>query len=191
MFVRTVVMAIPMMLGALFIFSHTYGDLPKAWTMTLTTLAIFQWLNGWNCRSEHTSIFKMNPFSNPALIAATGMVIALQLFAVYNPILPNPLNHNLSGTAHPARLPSCIRSDLRRSGKKFFQAPSQQAARLLMVPFRPDGLCYWSISVFGSNLYPANNNHRHHNHSCTRPSFHCKPIQLCSGFEESEMVTDL
>ncbi len=81
-------MALTMMLGTLLIFSLLYKtDLAKALTMSLTTLAVFQWFNAWNCRSDHKSIFRMNPFSNKFLIAATFMVILLQMFAVYNPAM--------------------------------------------------------------------------------------------------------
>ena len=50
-------------------------------------MAVFQWFNAWNCRSEDKSIFKMNPFSNKFLVGATLAVIGLQLLAVYNPLM--------------------------------------------------------------------------------------------------------
>ncbi|MBI2609868.1 HAD-IC family P-type ATPase [Candidatus Giovannonibacteria bacterium] len=84
---RMFFMALPMMLGTLFLFQKYFeSDLAKAWTISLTTLAVFQWFNAWNCRSEKESIFRMNPFSNKFLIGATIMVIFFQLVAVYNPI---------------------------------------------------------------------------------------------------------
>jgi len=85
---RMLVMAIPMMIGTLFLFRGYFeNDLAKAWTISLTTLAVFQWFNAWNCRHESKSIFQMNPFSNKFLIGATSTVIALQLFAVYSPVM--------------------------------------------------------------------------------------------------------
>lgn len=60
-------------------------DLTKAWTISLTTLAVFQWFNAWNCRSRVYSIFQMNPFSNKFLIGATGLVVSLQILIIYNP----------------------------------------------------------------------------------------------------------
>ncbi|MBI2025378.1 HAD-IC family P-type ATPase [Candidatus Kaiserbacteria bacterium] len=85
---RVVFMAIPMMIGALFVFSEYFrDDLAKAWTMTLTTLAMFHWFNAWNCRHESRSIFQMNPFSNMFLVGATLIIIFLQLLAVYNPLM--------------------------------------------------------------------------------------------------------
>ena len=81
-------MAIPMMIGTLFLFKGYFeNDLAKAWTISLTTLAVFQWFNAWNCRHESKSIFQTNPFSNKFLVAATITIIFLQLLAVYNPVM--------------------------------------------------------------------------------------------------------
>ncbi len=89
---RMMVMALPMMLGTLFLFNnYLHYDLQKAWTISLTVLAVFQWFNAWNCRSEEKSIFQMNPFSNPFLIAATFTIIILHLLAVYAPIMQSVL----------------------------------------------------------------------------------------------------
>ncbi len=85
---RMFVMAIPMMIGTLFLFKDYFPtDMTKAWTISLTTLAVFQWFNAWNCRSEDKSIFQMNPFSNKFLVGATITVITLQMFAVYAPFM--------------------------------------------------------------------------------------------------------
>lgn len=82
---RMFIMAIPMMIGTLFLFKGYLGpDLAKAWTIVLTTLAVFQWFNAWNCRHESKSIFQTNPFSNKFLVEATFIVIFLQLLVVYN-----------------------------------------------------------------------------------------------------------
>jgi len=87
MFGRMILMALPMMLGTLFIFSLYFKtNLTKAWTMSLTTMAIFQWFNAWNCRSQTESIFKLNPLTNKFLAGATLIVISLQLLAVYHPL---------------------------------------------------------------------------------------------------------
>lgn len=85
MFQRIFVMAVPMAIGTLFLFSRYYqSDLSKAWTISLTTLAVFQWFNAWNCRSHNDSIFYSNPLSNKFLAAATFTVISLQFLAIYN-----------------------------------------------------------------------------------------------------------
>lgn len=90
---RMVMMALPMSIGAFFVFQKYLDfDLTKALTMSLTTLAIFQWFNVWNCRSENKSIFRMNPFSNKWLVGATFIVISLQLLAVYHPWLQKILH---------------------------------------------------------------------------------------------------
>ena len=85
---RMVLMSLAMAVGTLFLFKNYYeADLAKAWTMSLTVLAAFQWFNAWNCRSESKSIFRMNPFSNKYLVWATITVISLQLLAIYTPVM--------------------------------------------------------------------------------------------------------
>ncbi len=89
---RMTLMAIPMVLGTLFLFQKYAGtDMGKAWTMSLTTLAVFQWFNAWNCRSEEVSFFRSGLFSNKFLLATTGLVIVLQMLAVYNPFFQRVL----------------------------------------------------------------------------------------------------
>ncbi|MDO8667636.1 MAG: HAD-IC family P-type ATPase [bacterium] len=85
---RMILMALPMAIGTMYLFEKYLGDdINKAWTISLTTLAVFQWLNAWNCRSEKKSLLQMNPFSNKFLVGATFIVIALQFLAVYNPFM--------------------------------------------------------------------------------------------------------
>jgi Ca2+-transporting ATPase len=88
MFKRMIIMALPMAIGALFLFSRYYTlDINKAWTMTLTVLAVFQWFNAWNCKSENISIFKSKMSRNRLLVFSTFLVLSLQLFALYNPFM--------------------------------------------------------------------------------------------------------
>ena len=83
---RMIFMALPMMFGALFLFQKYFeSDMTKAWTISLTVLAVFQWFNAWNCRSESKSFFQMDFFSNKYLLGATATVISLQMLAVYTP----------------------------------------------------------------------------------------------------------
>lgn len=90
---RIVAMALPMMAGTLLIFKGYYLlDMQKALTISLTTLAVFQWFNAWNCRSQDKSLFSLNPFSNKFLVGATGIVVLLQLAAVYTPLLQRILH---------------------------------------------------------------------------------------------------
>ncbi|OHE77400.1 MAG: hypothetical protein A3F67_02725 [Verrucomicrobia bacterium RIFCSPHIGHO2_12_FULL_41_10] len=85
---RMLIMSLPMMVGTLFLFRGAFEhDLPKAWTLSLTTLAVFQWFNAWNCRHESKSVFQMNPFSNKFLVSAIIIIISLQLLVIYNPFL--------------------------------------------------------------------------------------------------------
>ena len=96
---RMFLMALPMVAGTLLLFSFYYkNDISKAWTISLTTLAVFQWFNAWNCRSSVESIFHSNPFSNRYLLGAMVVVISLQVLAVYNPIFQKILRTvSLSG----------------------------------------------------------------------------------------------
>ncbi len=81
---RMFFMAMPMAIGTLYLFKGYLGtDLGKAWSISLTTLAVFQWFNAWNCRSESKSIFRMNPFANKFLVGATIIVVFLQFAALY------------------------------------------------------------------------------------------------------------
>lgn len=85
---RMILMAVPLAIGTLVLFSlHYETDLAKAWTVALTTLAVGHWFNAWNCRSESKSIFQMNPFSNKFLLVTTVVIVALQLLAIYTPLM--------------------------------------------------------------------------------------------------------
>jgi len=90
---RMFLMAVPMAIGALWLFRGYFeADITKAWTVSLTTLAVFQWFNAWNCRSEEKSLFQMNFLANKFLVGATLIVIFLQLLAVYNPVMQKILH---------------------------------------------------------------------------------------------------
>lgn len=82
--------ALPMGIASLVMFTLYYKqDLIYARTMTLVTMAMFQWFNAWNCRSETKSLFQIGLTTNRWLIAATFLVIFLQLCLVYIPFLQN------------------------------------------------------------------------------------------------------
>jgi P-type Ca2+ transporter type 2C len=81
-------MAIPMGIGSLIIFLIYYQtDLAYARTMTLITMAMYQWFNAWNCRSETRSLFSLGLFTNKWLIAVMALVLALQSAIVYLPFM--------------------------------------------------------------------------------------------------------
>jgi Ca2+-transporting ATPase len=85
-------MGIIIALGTLFLFtSYLDHGIEKALTISLTTLAIFQWFNAWNCRNESKSVFT-NPFENKFLVGATIAIIALQIFAVHHPFMQQYLH---------------------------------------------------------------------------------------------------
>lgn len=93
MITRMFIMATTMMVGTLILFSQYYlEDLTKALTVSLTTLAAYQWFNAWNCRHESKSIFQMNLFSNKYLLGSTFLVIVLQIFGVYSPVMQDILH---------------------------------------------------------------------------------------------------
>ncbi|MFZ2303347.1 MAG: HAD-IC family P-type ATPase [Minisyncoccia bacterium] len=87
MLTRIVLMASAMAIGTLFLFGdYAHGDPTKAWTISLTLLAVFQWFNVLNCRSHKLSILQMNPFSNLFLLGAFAIVILLQFGALYTSV---------------------------------------------------------------------------------------------------------
>lgn len=83
---RMLLMSIPMMIGTLYMFQqYADTDIVKAWTISLTVLAAFQWFNAWNCRSESKSFFRKDFFSNRYLLGATVIIISFHMLAVYAP----------------------------------------------------------------------------------------------------------
>jgi len=93
MAVRIVIMATTMLICAFFAFQkYAMTDYAKALTFSVTILAVLQWFNAWNCRSQEKSIFSINPFSNKFLVGATFIVASLHVFAVYNPFMQKILH---------------------------------------------------------------------------------------------------
>lgn len=85
---RIFFMAVPMAIGSLCLFAVYFrAGNAKAWTISLTALAVFQWFNAWNCRSEEKSVFQMNFLSNKFLVGAIFIVFCLQFFVIYNPAM--------------------------------------------------------------------------------------------------------
>lgn len=72
--------------AALYLFNLYYSvDYFKGITIALTTLAVAQWYNGFNCQSDRESIFSGRFFKNPYLILAVLANLGLQLLAIYHP----------------------------------------------------------------------------------------------------------
>ena len=91
MIIKSFYFAVPMGIASILMFTYTYdgtpASLPYARTMTLVCMAMFQWFNAWNCRSERKSLFKIGLFSNRWLVIATAFVLFLQLMLVYTPFM--------------------------------------------------------------------------------------------------------
>jgi P-type Ca2+ transporter type 2C len=83
MLVRIVLGAIVMMVGTLIVFEMYMADYMKATTMALTTMAVYQWFNAWNCRSENHSLFNIPFFSNKYLVFATFLIVVIQCIGIY------------------------------------------------------------------------------------------------------------
>lgn len=83
---RMFLMAATMTVFSLLLFGLSYeADLAKAMTISLTLLAVFQWFNAWNSRSETESVFRMSLWSNKFMVGGTLVAFVSQLLAVYHP----------------------------------------------------------------------------------------------------------
>jgi len=88
MLMKMMYMALPMGIFSIYLFSNYYEkDITYARSITLIAMAMFQWFNAWNCRSETKSIFQLGFFSNKWLLLATSGVLGLQFFVLHNPIM--------------------------------------------------------------------------------------------------------
>lgn len=78
--INTLIVALIMAAGSLFVFGRSYNGagLVYARTMLFTTLAMFQVFNAINVRSRKKSIFELGLFSNPYLLGAMIVSVALQ-----------------------------------------------------------------------------------------------------------------
>ena len=85
---RTVLVGLVMALGSLYMFWWEWqssGSISMAQTVALTTMVVFQMFHVGNCRSEHRSIFLVNPFSNRFLFFATAAAFLIHVLALYSP----------------------------------------------------------------------------------------------------------
>ncbi len=87
--VNIVYVAIFMAVGAIWTFlrSSAGGNVVEARTMTFTTIAMFQVFNSLNVRSRTKSVFGLGFFSNPYLIGAICVSLALQVAVTLVPFL--------------------------------------------------------------------------------------------------------
>jgi magnesium-transporting ATPase (P-type) len=85
---RTVIAGIVMGIGTLAMFRwelDATGSLPAAQTVALTTMVLFQMFQAGNARSEHRSLFRMSPWSNPFLFVSVIAALVIHAGALYLP----------------------------------------------------------------------------------------------------------
>ncbi len=88
MLAQMVLVAASMAAGTLYLFSFYHAvDYWKGVTVSLTTLAVFQWYNGFNCQFLSDSIFSKSIFRNPYLWIALLGNVGLQSLAIYTPFM--------------------------------------------------------------------------------------------------------
>ncbi|MFA6512369.1 MAG: HAD-IC family P-type ATPase [Patescibacteria group bacterium] len=67
-------------------------DLRYVYAMTLTALAVSQWFNSFNVRSGRESLFRVGLLRNKFHLGALGVVLSLQLIALYVPPVTKALH---------------------------------------------------------------------------------------------------
>lgn len=89
---RILLMATVMTIGSFWVFVRFLEIEPaKATTVALTVMAVYQWFNGWNCRSASSSVFSRRWLGNRFLVVGTVLAVGLQLAAVYLPFFQRVL----------------------------------------------------------------------------------------------------
>lgn len=87
---RTVVVGLLISAGVVYVFMDALRDgssLEHARAIAMTTMVFFQFFQAWNSRSEYTSIFRINVFSNPFLLYSMLAAFFAQLAVLYVPAL--------------------------------------------------------------------------------------------------------
>jgi calcium-translocating P-type ATPase len=85
---RTVLVGLVMAAGTLGLFHWVLasgGTIDLARTVALTTMVLYQGFHAGNARSEHRSVFRLSPFSNPFLLLAVLGSVGLHIAALYVP----------------------------------------------------------------------------------------------------------
>ncbi len=101
---RVVFVSVLMTLGTILLFYSEYHSalangisandaLPKAQTIAVTFVIMFQVFYMINCRSLKDSVFKIGFFSNPVVFLGIGSILILQALFIYTPFF-----HNVFGT---------------------------------------------------------------------------------------------
>jgi magnesium-transporting ATPase (P-type) len=97
---RVIMVSILMTAGTIVLFSWEYSNaisegilstkaLPKAQTIAVTFVIMFQIFYMINCRSLKDSVKKIGFFSNKVIFIGIGSILALQAFFIYSPFMQN------------------------------------------------------------------------------------------------------
>jgi len=132
---RTIFMGTVIGLGTFFAFLQFLdAGIEKALTISVTTSAIFQWFNAWNCKNDSKSIFSVNPLGNTSLVGATIFVAVLQVFAVYNPFMQKYLHTvPLTGQEWAYAIAVSAVVLVLEEGRKFFVRRRRPASAIIGV----------------------------------------------------------
>jgi len=89
MFVRIMVMAVLIGLGAFLIFrwAETRMAIEEARTLAFCAIVAFEWLMAFSARSDEHTIFSLGVFRNRALMFSIALAVLLQIAVVYVPFL--------------------------------------------------------------------------------------------------------
>jgi len=90
MFERSILVGLLISVGIIYNFTNALdnGDsLERARTVAVTTMVFFQFFQAWNSRSEHRSVFRINPLSNPFLFYSMVAAVLAQIAVIYVPAL--------------------------------------------------------------------------------------------------------
>jgi len=87
---RTVLVGLIISAGVLFAYFGALrhgASIEKARSIAMTTMVFFQFFQVWNSRSEHRSIFRVSPFSNPFLLYSMLAALLAQIAVLYVPAM--------------------------------------------------------------------------------------------------------
>jgi Ca2+-transporting ATPase len=92
MLTRIIIIGTLMTAATLYMFTGSLdGPMEKAWTLSLTTLTVFQWFNIFSIKSHHQSIFSKKIFNNKYLLLGLAVAAGLHMFAIYTPFMQKAL----------------------------------------------------------------------------------------------------
>lgn len=136
---RMALMSVTMAVGTLWLFQRYFEeDLVKGMTVALTTMAVYQWMKAWNCRSDSKSVFAMNPLGNKYLLVATFVIILLQLAALHIGFLQNilrtvPLSLSDWGLIVAVSLSTVIVDEIRKFIRRNFELKKGKTGQLAVA----------------------------------------------------------